>query len=465
MVVQASYDIMIIGSGPAGYVAGIRAAQLGLSSCVIERDKPGGVCLNEGCIPVKNLIHQAGVYSARSELERMGVSVSTVRPNYVRITEQAHDAARTLSDGVRHLLKKNNVPLIEGTAHLVSPNDVALDNGAVIRGKSILIATGSQPRAFPDCPFDGTTVLSSTEALALDDLPESIIILGGGYIGCEFAYIFNSFGVAVHLIEMEDQILPREDSETVAVLARSFRRKGIKVSLRTHSLTIEKGPAGTATVTVEGPDGILKDLTAEKVLVACGRTPNAENLGLEALGIATDNGYITTGDYYQSTVKGVYAAGDVISSPALAHVASKEGETAVEHIAGLHPQPRINVDEIPLAVCTDPQVAGFGMTEKEARAQDIPYRKGIFPFKGCGKAVATGKHDGLVKVLVDPGSGAILGAHAAGYNAAELIHEILLARTAGIAPETVALMIHAHPTMSEAVMEVMRALAGRAIHL
>ena len=457
------YDCVVIGSGPAGYHAGIRARQLGLSACVIERGSPGGVCLNEGCIPTKNLLHQAGIFLGRSELERMGVRTDPAGFDFAPVAEQARAAARTLSDGVIYLLKKNDVPLLKATARIASPTDVVLDDGTVVKGRSIIIATGSRPRVFPGCPFDGTTVLSSSEALALDTLPSSIAILGCGYVGCEFAFIFNAFGVDVTLIEMEPRILPGMDHETVRVLARSFRRSGIRVMHTTRARTIEKHD-GQVKITVEGPRS-TEDLFAEKALVVVGRIPNSEGLGIGDIGIETDNGYIVTGDYYRTSVDGIYAVGDVIATPALAHVASKEAEIAVEHIAGKSPAPRIDNREIPSAVFTDPELGCFGLTEDNAREQGIAFKKAVFPYKGCGAAIATGNRDGLVKVLYDPDDKRILGAHAAGSGAAVIIHEILLAATSGISPSTVASMIHIHPSMAEAVMEVMRAVEGRSIHM
>ena len=464
MSAQEEYDVIIIGSGPGGYIAGIRASQLGLKACVIEKDKPGGVCLNVGCIPTKNLIHQAEVFSSRLELEEMGVSADTQGFDYGKIFAKSRKAADMLSKGVAYLLKKNNVPLINGKARIVSPDEVSLDDETLLRGKNIVIATGSGPKELPGFEFDENYILSSTGALFLKELPKKLLILGGGYIGCEFAYIMNAFGVEVHIVEMMERILLMEDAETVSVLNRSFRRKGIKISTNSLAVSMEKSP-GNVKVTLEESGGSRQEVEAEKILVVVGRIPNTMDIGLENVGLKTVKGFIPTGDYYQTAIKGIFAIGDVVASPLLAHVASKEGETAVEYIAGLKPEPVIDPFEIPSVVYTEPQIAGFGLSEKEASDKGIQYKKAVFPYKGCGKAVATGKIDGMVKVLFNPETKEIISAKIAGHNAAELIHEILLAKKAALKPGDIAGMIHAHPTLSETVMEVMRAVDGKAIHI
>ncbi|HDY89091.1 MAG TPA: dihydrolipoyl dehydrogenase [bacterium] len=458
------YDVIIIGTGPGGYVAGIRASQSGLKACVIEKDKPGGVCLNTGCIPTKSLIHQAEVFLSCREFEEMGITVDTQGLDYRKIFEKSRKASETLSKGVQFLLKKNNVPLINGHAQIVSPHEVHVDDGTIIKGNNIVIATGSRPKELQGFEFDEEVILSSTDALFLEELPKKLIILGGGYIGCEFAFIMNAFGVEVIIVEMMEHILPMEDTETVSVLARSFRRKGITVMTNTRAIAIEK-LSGIVSVTVEKNGGSRKVIEADKMLVVVGRLPNTEDIGLDNIGLKTKNGFISTGDYYQTAINGIFAIGDVIASPLLAHVASKEGEIAVEYIAGLKPVPQIDPSSIPSAVYTEPQIGSFGINENEAGENGIPYEKAVFSYRGNGKSVATGKVDGMIKVLYTPGTQEIIGAHVAGYNATELIHEILLAKTAGLKPENIAGMIHAHPTLSEVVMEVMRAVNGQAIHM
>jgi len=457
------FDVLIIGSGPGGYVAGIRASQLGLKAAVIERGKVGGVCLNVGCIPSKALIHQAGLFRSIPGLEEMGVSVDKSRFDYRKVFEKSRKAAETLSKGVQFLLKKNKVELIAGEAVLSGPNEVTLKDGKKLTARAILIATGSRPREIPGFPFDEKQVLSSTGGLMMERLPKKMLILGAGAIGVEFSYILNAFGVEVHLVEMLDRILPLEDAETVQVLARDFQKRGITVSTATKAISLQKGSSGVAVV-LEDKSGARKTVEADQVLVVVGRTPNTESIGLEKLGIATEKGFIPVGDYYQTKVPSIYAIGDVVATPLLAHVASKEGEIAVERIAGRSPEPRIDPLSIPSAVYSEPQVASFGYPEWKAVELGKAFAKASFPYRGAGKSVAIERSEGMIKVLYDPKTKELIGAHAVGAEATELIHEILLARKTELLPEDIAGMMHAHPTLSEVVMEVMRAVEGWAIH-
>jgi dihydrolipoamide dehydrogenase len=457
------YDLVVVGAGPGGYVAAIRAAQLGMKAAVIEKDKPGGVCLNIGCIPSKALIHQAELFRSIKELEALGVKAETGGFEYQRVFKKSRKAADMLSKGVNFLLKKNNVELIAGTGVLKGPHEVRIDGEKTITGDNIIIATGSRPREIPGFPFDEKTVLSSNGALMLEELPKSIIILGGGFIGVEFAHIMSSFGVDVQIVELLDRLLPIEDEESSAVLTRAFKKRGITVAPSTKASSFKTGPEGVV-LTVE-QDGQSKQLTAEKLLVVVGRQTNVENIGLEEVGIRTERGFIVTGDYYQTDVPSVYAIGDVVQTPQLAHVASKEGEIVVEQLAGRNPSPRVDVHEVPSAVYCEPQVASIGYKEYEAVQEGISYKKAVFPYRGAGKSVAVERSEGFVKVLYDPETSEILGAHIAGLDATELIHEILLAKTSELLPANIAEMIHAHPTLSEAVMEAMRAVEGWAIHI
>jgi dihydrolipoamide dehydrogenase len=457
------YDVAIIGSGPGGYVAGIRAAQLGLTTCVIEKDKPGGVCLNWGCIPSKNLLYQAAMFDSRKELESIGVTVDITGLDYGKVHKKSRQATQRLVKGVEFLLKKNKVPLISGTAKIVDKNRVVLEDGTEILAQNIIIATGSRPFELPGFEFDEDRVLSSNGILAMTTLPKRLIILGAGAIGCEFAHVMTAFGVKVTLVEMADHILPFEDEETVGVLAQSFKKKGIEILTGTRAVSLARTDSAVE-ITVEEKNGARKTLQAEKALCVFGRTPNTDAIGLEAIGIRTDRGYIPIGDYGQTGVPGVYAIGDVVKTPLLAHVASKEGEMAVEHMAGHETSARIDLNEIPSAIYCEPQIASFGLRETRAIEGKIPYKKAIFPYRGIGKAVAIGKPDGMVKILYDPDTQEILGAHIVGHDATELIHEILLAKTSKLLPAQVAQMIHAHPTISELVMEGMRAAGGMPIH-
>ena len=456
------YDVVILGAGPGGYVAAIRAAQLGLSVCVIEKDKPGGVCLNWGCIPSKNLLHQAELFRSKEELEKIGVKVDVSGLDYEKVWKNSRNASSRLVKGVQFLLKKNKVELIEGEGKITGKNEITVSGDKKITGKNIIIATGSKPKAIPGFEFDEETVLSSTGALDLKEVPKRLLILGAGAIGVEFAHIMNSFGSEVTLVEMMGQILPNSDKDVADELEKAFKKRKITVMTGTKAKDLEKTSSG-AKVTLEGKDG-EKTVEADKVLLVVGRSPNSENIGLEAVCIETEKGFIPVGDYYETKVSGVYAVGDVINTPLLAHLASKEGEIAVEHIAGEEVEPGVPADEVPMGVYTEPQVANFGLTEEQATEQGLDYATAAFPFRGAGKAVAVGNMDGFVKIVYDKEIHEILGAHIVGPEATELIHELLLAKKMELLPENVASMIHAHPTLSEAVMEAMKAATTGAIH-
>lgn len=460
---EFEYDVAIIGSGPGGYVAAIRAAQLKLKTVVIEREKIGGVCLNIGCIPSKALIHQAQIFASIRPLEAMGVKVDSSQFDYHKVFAASRKAADTLSKGVAYLLKKNGVTVVNGSAVLESAHELVVDNQRKITARSIIIATGSRPRIIPGFEFDEKIVLSSNGALMLEALPKKLLIMGGGAIGMEFAYIMNSFGVEVHVVEMMDRVLPLEDEDISNHLRRSFLKRGIKLYTSTKATSLNKNSNG-AEVVLENSDGSNTTLQVDMVLVVVGRVPNTENIGLEKLGIKTEKGFIPVGDYGQTSVPGVYAIGDVVKTPLLAHVASKEGEIAAEHIAGHKSAARIDLNAIPSGVYCEPQVASFGLSEVKAKQQGISYKAVSFPFKGVGKAVAIDNYEGFIKLLVDTQTKEILGAHAIGAEATELIHEVLLAKSAELLPEDIATMIHAHPTLSEGVMEAARAAEGWAIH-
>jgi dihydrolipoamide dehydrogenase len=464
MADQFDYDVLIIGAGPGGYVAAIRAAQLGLKVAVIERDKPGGVCLNVGCIPSKALIHQAGIFQSIQALEALGIRVDRQGFDYKKVHAKSRQAADRLSKGVRYLLNKHQVTWIGGEATLTAPGAVTLADGSRLSGKNVILATGSRPREIPGFAFDETSILSSTGILMQETLPGSILILGAGAIGVEFAHILNAFGVDVRLVEMLDRILPLEDDEAVDVLAKSLKKRGIKIDTSTKAVSYKRED-GRLHVLLEDSSGRQTTAITDQVLVAVGRVPNTESLGLDKLGIAVDpGGYIQISDYYQTNQPGIYAIGDIIRTPLLAHVASKEGEIVAVHLAGQHPPTRIDPLAIPAATYCEPQVASFGYTERQAMAQDIAYKKAVFPYRGAGKSVAIEQPEGLVKILLDPVTSELLGAHIVGADATELIHELLLVRQAELLPEDVSRMIHAHPTLSETILEVMREAQGQAIH-
>ena len=461
-------DLIIIGSGPGGYVAAIRAAQLGLKATVVEKDKPGGVCLNIGCIPSKALIHQAELFESAAALRAMGVAVDVSGLDYAKVFAATRAAADTLSRGVRFLFKKNNIELIEGTATLAGPGRVSVkiaEGQRTLTAGKVLLATGSRPRSIAGFDIDEQRVLSSTGLLMLQQLPQSMLVLGSGYIGMELAYAMSVFGVKVHVVEVLDQVLPAEDADIVRVVERAFGARGVRFSVSTTAVGMNRVDNGMQVMLRDAKGGEAVE-TAETVLVAVGRAPNTEGIGLETVGVRTDSkGFVQVGDGYRTAAEGVYAIGDIVPSPLLAHVASKEGQIAVEHMAGRAPGARVDERAIPLAIYCQPQVAGFGLNEKAATSQNVAYRVATFPYRGAGKAVSIGRPEGLVKLLVAPETHEILGAGIVGFDATEVIHELLLAKSAELLPGDVAGMIHAHPTISEIVMEVCRAAEGWAIHV
>ncbi len=461
---KLDYDLIVLGAGPAGYVAAIRASQLGLRTAVVERDRPGGVCLNVGCIPSKALIEQARIFSDRAALAEMGVAVDGARLDYRKVFLKSRAAAGQLSKGVRFLLKKNRVDYVEGTAKFETPRTIAVNGRTTITGEHVLVATGSRPATIPGFEFDEKQVLSSTGALMLEQLPERLVILGAGAIGVELSYVFASFGVDVAVVEMMDRILPQEDPEASQVVSKSFARKGVKIRTSTKALSCERR-GDALMLTLERRDGARETVETDKLLVAVGRVPNTDGLGLPAIGVPTEQGYVQVGDYYQTAVAGVYAVGDVIKSPLLAHVASKEAEIAVEHMAGHATAVRLDPDLVPFATYCEPQVASVGRTEPMLVKAGAAFDKAVFPFRANGKAVAVERGEGFVKLLLDSRTREILGCTIVGPEATELIHQVLLAKKAELTPEEIATMVHAHPSLSEGIMEASRAAEGWAIHV
>lgn len=463
-----SLDLIIIGAGPGGYCAAIRAAHLGLKTAIIEKDEPGGVCLNWGCIPSKSLIHQAYTFHSLIEMENIGVSIDRSSLDYARVHATSREAVKKLTSGVAGLLKKNNVEYYKGTAKITSRGEVTLTSDGAsqkVKAKNILVATGSRPMVIGGFEFDEQQVLSSRGILNLKQLPTSLTILGAGAIGCEFAYVMNSFGVNVTLVEYAEHILPTEDYETTNILYKSFLGEGINVLVNTKATGLKKNTE-SVTVTTEDNSGHIVEIESEKVLVVFGRSPNTKNLGLTEMGVKlTERGHVMVDDYYQTNAAGIFAIGDITETPALAHVASKEGEIAVEKMAGHIPFiAKIDSNLVPSAIYCEPQVAGFGLREDQAKAQNIKVKKSVFNYASAGKTIAVGKSEGLVKILCDQNTGEILGAHIVGHCATELIHELLLAKHSELLPEDVESMIHAHPTISEAIMEAARGINGKPIH-
>lgn len=459
---EMEYDLLVLGAGPGGYVAAIRGAQLGLKTAVMEKKNIGGVCLNTGCIPSKSLISSASVFSEVKRLEGMGVKTDLSGFDYGKVHGQSRETAATLSKGVQYLLEKNGVTLIKEEGKLSGTHEVTTSSGRKIQACNIMIATGSRPRTIPGLEYDHTNVCSSEDMILCEVLPQSLCIIGGGAIGCEFAYIMNAFGVTVTLVEMTDHLLPNEDGEVAKVLASSFKKKGISVQLQSKA-EIESNTPDGVTVKITNAKGKEKQLQTEKVLVVTGRMPNTEGIGLEELGIVTDRGFIMVNENYQTNVPSVYAIGDVIPGAMLAHAASKEGEYASEFIAGRAEHKKELDSFVPGCVYCEPQVAGFGETQESAKAVDEDAKAFKFSFRGIGKAVAINKSEGFVKIITDS-RGKILGAHIIGEGATEMIHELALAAWKGIHVQDVADMIHAHPTLSEGIMECARGFDNKVIH-
>jgi len=467
------YDVVIIGAGPGGYVAAIRAGQLGLRTAVVEKAELGGVCLNWGCIPSKVLLHHAEVVRKFQRARDYGIAVDGWRADYGRAVQRSRRVVNRLVKGVGFLLKKNKVEVIAGEGYVAAADTESFAGkrfGVVVRGESeqdlkadnVIVATGSRPRSIPGVEINGERILTSRQAIVLDELPSSIIIIGASAVGVEFAYVFQSYGCQVTLLEMLPQVLPLEDSEVADLLEKSFTRQGMTVHTSTRVESVMADEEGV-TVRASSEQGGL-ELRAEKALVAVGRAPNSEGLGLEALGVKIDRGFIQVDGMMRSNVPGVYAIGDVAGPPLLAHKAMHEGIVAVEHIAGLQPVP-VDHSHIPSCTYCQPQVASIGLTEAQAVEQGYEIKVGRFPFRGIGKALAIHDYEGFVKLVVDAQYGEILGAHIIGPEATELIHELALARTAELTPDEIVSTIHAHPTLHEAIGEVALAVDGRAIHI
>lgn len=457
-----NYDIIIIGSGPGGYVAAIRAAQLGKKVALVERDEPGGVCLNWGCIPTKALLKSAQVYTYCRSAEHYGLELAgEVTPDLRKIVARSRGVAETMSKGVQFLLKKNGIELIRGFGRIAAPGIVEVD-GTRYEAAHIILATGARPRQMPFMPIDGQHVISSREALTLDRLPQSMIVVGSGAIGSEFAWFYAALGVEVTVVEYMPRMMPLEDEEVSKTMERAFRKLRTTVMTSTTVKAVRVDADGRCEVEVEGKKG-SQTLTAEVVLSAVGIQANIEGIGLEELGVTVERGKIQVDARYRTNVPSIYAIGDIVPGPALAHVASAEGICCVEAICGLDPAP-IDYTTIPSCVFTSPEVASVGLTEQQLQEQGIEYSVGRFPFTASGKATAAGDRDGFVKLLVGS-DGKLLGAHLVGASVTEMIAEPTLARALGATAHQIARTIHAHPTMNEAMMEAAEAAFGAAIHL
>ena len=461
---MADYDVVVIGAGPGGYVAAIRAAQLGMSTAVIEDDNVGGVCLNWGCIPSKSLLRNAEVLELVKNAGEYGISVGEVSYDYGKAIDRSRQVVRRLTGGVGSLLRKNGVEHIGGRATLRSANTVSIDGSErAISADNIIIATGARARHIPGIPVDGETVLTSREAIVLREVPRRVVIVGGGAIGVEFADIYHSYGAEVTIVEMLPRLVPLEDEEISQQLERVFRRRGVEYMTGAMVKSVVVSDA-VAAVSVTGSDGSETEVECDKVLVAIGVQGNSDGIGLEAAGVSTERGFIPVDDEMRTNVPGVYAIGDVTGKLPLAHVASAQGVAAAEAIAGMNPMP-LDYTLMPRATYCRPQIASFGLTEQQASDAGYSYKVGRFPMAASGKALAMGESSGMVKLVVDNEVGELLGAHMIGPEATELLGEVGLSRLLEGTTTELGWLVHPHPTISETIKEAALAVEGEAIHI
>jgi dihydrolipoamide dehydrogenase len=464
-----NFDLIVIGSGPGGYVAAIRASQLGMNTAIIERESLGGICLNWGCIPTKALLKSAQVFDYLQHAEDYGITVSKATANFDAVIKRSRGVADGMSKGVQFLMKKNKITVINGNGKLVTGPKVAVTDteGKVTEytAKHIIVATGGRAKALPNVPIDGTKVIEYRKAMTLDKQPKRMVVVGAGAIGVEFGYFYHTMGTEVSIVEfMEQGLVPREDADISKELGKIYAKKGMKIY---GNWAVEQVDTTGKEIKVNiknRADGKTETITCDVVLSAAGVTPNTENIGLEDLGIVTDRGYIKVDEYYRTNVPGVYAIGDILATQALAHVASAEGITCVEAIAGHHPDV-IDYNNIPGCTYCIPEVASVGYTEQAAKAAGYDILVGKFPFSASGKAKASGHSEGFVKVIFDKKYGEWLGAHMIGANVTEMIAEVVAARKLETTGHEIIKSVHPHPTMSEAVMEAAAAAYGEVIHL
>ncbi len=460
------FDIAIIGGGPGGYVAGIRASQLGFKTVLIEKDQVGGICLNWGCIPTKALLKSAELFNLIKRADEFGLKVENVSFEFKKIIQRSRQVAERLSRGVEFLLRKNNVVKISGFGFILKPNLIGVKtekDEIEVEANHIIIATGARPRKLPGIKVNGVRIITSKEAMLLEEPPKSMIIIGAGAIGVEFAYFYNSFGTKVTLIEMMESILPNEDREVTELLEKSFKKAGIEILTSTRVIEAIGSGEG-AEVKIQNKDG-EKILKAEVALVAVGVQGNSDNIGLEDVGVEVEKTFIKVDKKtYRTNVDGIYAIGDVIGPPLLAHVASAEGIRCVENIAGVETLP-IDYNNIPSCTYCIPQVASIGLTEQKAIELGYDIKVGRFPFRANGKALSIGETEGFVKVIFDAKYGEILGAHIIGPEATELIAEFGVARTLESTAFEIVKTVHAHPTLSETLMEASADALREAIHI
>jgi dihydrolipoamide dehydrogenase len=469
------YDLVILGGGTGGYVAAIRASQLGLKTAIVEKGKLGGTCLHKGCIPSKALLRSAEVYATAKHSEDFGVKINGVELDFARVQERKNGIVEQLHKGVQHLMKQGKIDVFEGIGRILGPSifspmpgtiSVEMNNGnenEMLIPKNVIVATGSRPRTLPGLDIDGEVVLSSDEALSLEKLPKSIIIVGGGVIGIEWASMLSDFGVEVTVLEYADKIVPTEDHEISKEMQRLMKKKGVKIvtSAKVLPETMKK-ENNEVTINAEHK-GEEKSFSAEKILVSVGRQANVEGIGLENTDIKVEKGFIEVNEFFQTKESHIYAIGDVIGGLQLAHVASHEGITAVEHLANENPDP-MDYSLVSKCIYSNPEIASVGITEREAKDKGHNVKIGKFSFRAIGKALVYGESDGFVKIVADKDTDDILGVHMIGPHVTDMISEAGLARVLDATPWEVAHTIHPHPSLSEAIGEAALAVDGKAIH-
>lgn len=461
-----NFDLIVIGSGPGGYVAAIRASQLGLKTAVIEKESLGGICLNWGCIPTKALLKSAQVFEYLQHASDYGISVGESKADFNAIVKRSRDVASGMSKGVQFLMKKNKIEVIMGTGIAKPGNKVEVTDASGKKteysAKNIIIATGGRSKELPNLKQDGKKIIGYREAMNLPAQPKSMIVVGAGAIGIEFAYFYNSIGTKVTVVEFLPSIVPVEDEEVSKELEKIYKKKGISIMTGASVEKVDTTGSGCK-VTIKSAKGI-EILECDIVLSAVGISTNIENIGLESCGIKTEKGKVSVDDFYQTNVKGYYAIGDIVKGPALAHVASAEGIICVENIAGKKPHP-LDYNNIPGCTYCQPEIASVGLTEKAAKEAGYQIKVGKFPFSASGKASASGAKEGFIKVIFDSKYGEWLGAHMIGANVTEMIAEVVVARKLETTGHEIIKSVHPHPTMSEAIMEATAAAYGEVIHL
>ena len=462
-----NYDVIIIGSGPGGYVAAIRASQLGMKVAVVEKESLGGICLNWGCIPTKSLLKSAQAFEYAKHAADYGVAISgEVKADFAAMVKRSRDVADGMSKGIQFLFKKNKIETIVGFGKLAGKNSVEVSDESgkktTYQAKHIILATGARSRELPNLPQDGKKIIGYRKALSLDKQPESMVVVGSGAIGSEFAYFYHSIGTKVTLVEFMPTLVPNEDEEVAKQLERSFKK--LKMNVLTSSSVEKVDTSGDKCKVIIKTKKGEEVVEADVVLSAVGITPNTEGIGLEELKVQTENGRVKTDEYYRTNVEGIYAIGDILAGPALAHVASAEGIICVEKIAGLNPEP-LNYGNIPGCTYTSPEISSVGLTEEKAKEAGYELKVGKFPYSASGKASAAGQKDGFVKLVFDAKYGELLGAHMIGGNVTEMIAEMVVARKLEITGHELLKTIHPHPTMSEAIMEAAAAAYDEVIHI